>query len=132
MRPEPEAAARAAGLRPRCRFGLRPISALQYGLRPPPPPAYLEEYPPPLTATFAMPTEPHHLRKQVEQIADTTPGSTVSVIVQMPGHEDLSDFLDAAAEAVALRRSTASARALVPPRHDKLAVGAGGHLTPTA
>ena len=50
----------------------------------------------------------------------------------MPGHEDLSDFLDAAAEAVALRRSTASARALVPPRRDKLAVGASGHLTPTA
>jgi subtilisin family serine protease len=79
-----------------------------------------------------MPAEPHHLRKQVEQIADTTPGATVSVIVQMPGHEDLSDFLDAAAEAVALRRSTASARALVPPRRDKLAVGATGHLTPTA
>jgi subtilisin family serine protease len=79
-----------------------------------------------------MPKGSQHLRKQVEHIADTTPGNTVSVIVQMRSDEDLSEFLDAAAEAVATRRSAATARALVPPARDKLATGAKENLTPSA
>ena len=60
------------------------------------------------------------LKEQLDQIADQTVSGNVSVIVQMDLGKDLRKFLQATSEAINLRRSVVSARALVPPPREKL------------
>lgn len=65
----------------------------------------------------------HHLRRQIEEIADTTPGPTCRVIVQMDPPPDVTKFIAAASRSVAEQRQAITARALVPPPAKVFAAG---------
>jgi subtilisin family serine protease len=62
-----------------------------------------------------------HLRRQIEEIIDTTSGPACRVIVQMEPPKDVKKFITATTKAVAGQRQAISARVLVPPRAEAVA-----------
>jgi subtilisin family serine protease len=68
-----------------------------------------------------------YMDKRIEQIVEeqkldigTAPGTPLSVIVQMETKDNLEEYLRASVEAIEMRRSVVSTRALVPPRLELL------------
>ena len=73
-----------------------------------------------------------HLSKQIERIADETPGNRCNVIVQMQSPDNFSAYLEATTEAIEQRSTSVSARSLVPPKRDLLNTDAKGKITPAS
>src|SRR5262249_9084635 len=80
-----------------------------------------------------------HLRQRIEKIIEdhkldigSAPDAPIPVIVQMGTNDDVDSYLRASIEAIEMRRSVASARALVPPRRELLGASAAGSASPVS